>query len=73
MNRRTTSTSPPPKCWRTRSTISTGTVLVISHDRYFLDRTVNRIFELKDARIAEYTGGYSDYAENIERKKEKTP
>jgi ATP-binding cassette subfamily F protein 3 len=39
-----------------------GTVLVISHDRYFLDRTVNRIFELKDAMITEFTGGYSDYA-----------
>jgi len=39
-----------------------GTVLVISHDRYFLDRTVNRIFELKDSRITEYIGGYSDYA-----------
>lgn len=49
-----------------------GTVLVISHDRYFLDRTVSRIFELKDSRIAEYTGGYSDYTEALERKKEKT-
>jgi ATP-binding cassette subfamily F protein 3 len=39
-----------------------GTVLVISHDRYFLDQTVNRIFELKDAKISEYIGGYSDYA-----------
>ena len=39
-----------------------GTVLVISHDRYFLDRTVDRIFELKDAAITEYLGGYSDYA-----------
>ncbi len=39
-----------------------GTVLVISHDRYFLDRTVSRIFELRDARITEYIGGYSDYA-----------
>jgi len=39
-----------------------GTVLVISHDRYFLDQTVNRIFELKDGKITEYTGGYSDYA-----------
>jgi ATP-binding cassette subfamily F protein 3 len=39
-----------------------GTVLVISHDRYFLDRTVNRIFELKDSKITEYIGGYSDYA-----------
>jgi len=39
-----------------------GTVLVISHDRYFLDQTVNRIFELKDGKITEYIGGYSDYA-----------
>ncbi|MEW6084062.1 MAG: ribosomal protection-like ABC-F family protein [Chloroflexota bacterium] len=47
-----------------------GTVLVISHDRYFLDRTVQRIFELKDSRITEYIGGYSDYAESISRKME---
>src|SRR5258706_1358258 len=39
-----------------------GTVLVISHDRYFLDRTVDRILELKDTRLTEYAGGYSDYA-----------
>jgi ATP-binding cassette, subfamily F, member 3 len=39
-----------------------GTVLVISHDRYFLDRTVNRIFALENAAITEYIGGYSDYA-----------
>jgi ATP-binding cassette, subfamily F, member 3 len=39
-----------------------GTVLVISHDRYFLDRTVNRIFALEDGTITEYIGGYSDYA-----------
>ena len=42
-----------------------GTVLVISHDRYFLDRTVNRIFELKDSKIAEFHGGYSDYAAKV--------
>src|SRR6185503_14583806 len=35
-----------------------GTVLVTSHDRYFLDRTVNRIFALEDAQITEYIGGY---------------
>jgi ATP-binding cassette, subfamily F, member 3 len=38
-----------------------GTVLVISHDRYFLDRTVQRLLELKDGRLTEYLGGYSDY------------
>ena len=38
-----------------------GTVLVISHDRYFLDRTVERIWALEDGQIKEYFGGYSDY------------
>ncbi len=39
-----------------------GTVLVISHDRYFLDRTVDRIFALENGTITEHLGGYSDYA-----------
>jgi ATP-binding cassette subfamily F protein 3 len=44
-----------------------GTVLVISHDRYFLDRTVNRIVALEDGRLEEYLGNYSDY-EGAKRK-----
>ena len=40
-----------------------GTALLISHDRYFLDRTVHRIVELADGMLTEYLGGYSDYAE----------
>ena len=43
-----------------------GTVLVISHDRYFLDRTVRRIFALEDGSISETIGGYSDYAASAE-------
>ena len=38
-----------------------GTVLVISHDRYFLDRIVDRVAALEDGRIVEVDGGYSDY------------
>jgi ATP-binding cassette, subfamily F, member 3 len=38
-----------------------GAVLVISHDRYFLDRVVNRIVELDNGQLTNYTGGYSDY------------
>ena len=38
-----------------------GTVLVISHDRYFLDRIVDRVAALEGGRIAEMDGGYSDY------------
>ena len=40
-----------------------GTALIISHDRYFLDRTVNRIVELEGGALREYGGGYSDYVE----------
>ena len=45
-----------------------GTVLVISHDRYFLDRTVDRIVELDDGRLQEYLGNYSDYVEQTAKK-----
>ncbi len=49
-----------------------GTVLVISHDRYFLDRTVNQVFALENARITEYIGGYSDYAARAGLRTQKT-
>lgn len=38
-----------------------GTVLVISHDRYFLDRVATRIVELDAGKLTEYPGGYNDY------------
>jgi ATP-binding cassette subfamily F protein 3 len=40
-----------------------GTVLIISHDRYFLDRTVERLLVIEDKGLKEYQGGYSDYLE----------
>ena len=40
-----------------------GTVLVISHDRYFLDRTVERLLVIENGQLVEYAGGYSDYLE----------
>ena len=45
-----------------------GTVLVISHDRYFLDRTVQRLWVLEEGNMKEYLGGYSDYLETKNRK-----
>jgi ATP-binding cassette subfamily F protein 3 len=39
-----------------------GTVLVISHDRYFLDRTISRLAELENGRLTEYLGTFADYA-----------
>ena len=39
-----------------------GIIIIVSHDRYFLDRTVNRIFSFEgDGKILQYEGGYSDY------------
>ncbi len=40
-----------------------GTILVISHDRYFLNRTVTRIVELEEGALTEYAGDYSSYLE----------
>jgi len=38
-----------------------GTVLIISHDRYFLDQTVERLLVIEDDQLSGYAGGYSDY------------
>ena len=40
-----------------------GTLLVVSHDRYFLDRIVNRIFDMSAGTLDEYTGNYTAYLE----------
>jgi ATP-binding cassette subfamily F protein 3 len=39
----------------------TGGYLVVSHDRYFLDVTVNEVYELFQGRLKRYAGNYSDY------------
>jgi ATP-binding cassette subfamily F protein 3 len=39
-----------------------GTVLIISHDRYFLNKTTNKIFEMSSTGITEYLGNYDYYA-----------
>src|SRR3712207_535045 len=40
-----------------------GTVLVISHDRYFLNKVIEKIYELKETSISEYLGNYTYYIE----------
>ncbi|MGI6204571.1 MAG: ABC-F family ATP-binding cassette domain-containing protein [Anaerovoracaceae bacterium] len=47
-----------------------GTMLIVSHDRYFLDRTVNRIFEIENGKLDIYEGNYSDYAKLRAEKRE---
>ncbi|MBC8171862.1 MAG: ABC-F family ATP-binding cassette domain-containing protein, partial [Anaerolineae bacterium] len=46
-----------------------GAVLVISHDRYFLDRVVDRIVELEDGSLTEYPGNYADFVRQKEERR----
>jgi ATP-binding cassette subfamily F protein 3 len=43
-----------------------GTVVVVSHDRYLLDRLVDRIIEVRDGVLRVFEGGYSYYTEQAE-------
>ncbi len=51
-----------------------GIVLTVSHDRYFLDRIVNRIFAFEgEGKIAQYEGGFTDYKERIAEEERNNP
>ena len=45
-----------------------GTVVIISHDRYFLDRTVNKIIEIENGNANIYHGNYSYYLKESEKR-----
>ncbi len=45
-----------------------GTVIVVSHDRYFLDRLVDRILEINNGEVRVYEGGYSYFADERGRR-----
>ena len=46
-----------------------GIVIAVSHDRYFLDRVVRRIFEFEgDGAVKQYEGGYTDYQAALEER-----
>lgn len=47
-----------------------GAVIFVSHDRYFLDRTVGTIYELSNRRLIRFTGNYSDYRKEKSRQAE---
>lgn len=47
-----------------------GTILIISHDRYFLDKSVNGIIEIQDGVINNYNGNYSFYRDEKKKKYE---
>lgn len=43
-----------------------GSVIVISHDRYFLDKIVTKVIEIEDTKCMTYSGNYTDYAKKKE-------
>ncbi|MGG3800328.1 ribosomal protection-like ABC-F family protein [Metabacillus fastidiosus] len=47
-----------------------GTVIIISHDRYFLDQTVDTIFDLEDGKITTYKGNYTAFKNEKQRRYE---
>lgn len=40
-----------------------GTVIIVAHDRYFLDRIVNKVIDIDNGQITSFSGNYTDYAE----------
>ena len=50
-----------------------GCVIVVSHDRYFLDRTVNVIFALEAGQVRQYPGNYSIYLDYKRREEAEAP
>ncbi len=46
-----------------------GAVLIVSHDRYFLDRVVTKVIELENGRSSVFSGNYTDYSQKKEQKR----
>ena len=47
-----------------------GAVLTVSHDRYFLDKIANAIFEVRDGSVYRYVGNYADYLQKRTQEKQ---
>jgi len=47
-----------------------GTILVVSHDRYFLNKIVNKIYAFENGSLKEYLGNYSHYEQKKKKQKE---
>ncbi len=46
-----------------------GAVLIVSHDRYFLDKIADKVVEVENTKLSVFTGNYSDYAVKKEQKR----
>lgn len=47
-----------------------GTIIVVSHDRYFLDQIVNKVFDMSNTHLTAYRGNYSEYLVKKEERME---
>ena len=47
-----------------------GTILFVSHDRYFIDRIATRIWAIEDSGVEQFMGGYTDYQRQLGRRQE---
>lgn len=48
-----------------------GTIIIVSHDRYFINKVATRILMIEDKKIVSYVGNYDDYKREISRKENK--
>jgi ATP-binding cassette subfamily F protein 3 len=48
-----------------------GTIIVVSHDRYFISKIANKIVEIRDGQLRLYRGDYHYYLDKIAEEKEK--
>ena len=50
-----------------------GAIVLVSHDRYFLDRTITQVLEIEDGKVRQFSGNYTEYAKKkvleVERQK----
>ncbi len=49
-----------------------GSYILVSHDRFFVSKTANKIWEIEDHKIKEFKGGYEEYVEWKERQSKKS-
>lgn len=68
MNRRTIWTWRRSNGWNSFWRNTAGTVLVISHDRYFLDRVITKVVEIEDGEAFIYHTNYSGYQKEKEER-----
>ena len=48
-----------------------GTIIIVSHDRYFLDKVINKIIQIDEGKAKVYSGNYTKYLQEVEKEETK--